>query len=66
MQSVDEFRNGLISVTSTQLLYIALDKGEISLMEFLLEQSLYYASYKEYLDTERELENTIIELRQYE
>ena len=64
-KSVEDYRNMLAKFNNHNLLKTALDKGEISLTEYLLEQSLYFESYRKMLDSELELYKTIAELNQY-
>ena len=50
-----------LSVTSSQdLLKIALDKGQLSLINYLLELSVYYETVDKYLETERDYQQMCI------
>ena len=64
-KSVNDYRLSLISYDNSDLLKIALDKGEISLINYILELSLYYESVNKLLDLERDLNKTLAELNQY-
>jgi outer membrane protein TolC len=64
-QAVDEFRSGLAELDSTPLLRKALEKGEISLIEYVLELSLYYASAEHLLQEELNLARALAVLNQY-
>ena len=55
----------LQQVNSTDLLKKALDKGEISLIDYLLEFSIYYESIKTSLKMEHELNVAVAELNKY-
>lgn len=50
---------------NSEFLNTALESGEISLIEYILEQSYYYENYTKLLEIERELSRTITELNQY-
>ncbi len=64
-KNVIEYRSNLKLYSNTELLKKALDKGEISLIDYMLELSIYYESIKKILELERELNKTIAELNQY-
>lgn len=56
-----------LSVTSSQdLLKMALDKGQLSLINYLLELSVYYETVDQYLETERDYQLAVAELQQWE
>ncbi|SBV97843.1 conserved exported hypothetical protein [uncultured Dysgonomonas sp.] len=56
-----------LSVTSSQdLLKMALDKGQLSLINYLLELSVYYETVDKYLETERDYQLAVAELQQWE
>jgi hypothetical protein len=55
----------LKSFDNSELLVKALDKGEISLMDYILELSIYYESVTHLLKLEREMNKTVAELNQY-
>ncbi|MFV0328815.1 MAG: TolC family protein [Dysgonomonas sp.] len=56
-----------LSVTNNQgLLKKALDKGQLSLINYLLELSVYYETMDKYLETERDYQLAVAELQQWE
>lgn len=63
--SVSEFRKELQKYSNTDLLQKALDKGEISLVEYIFELSMYYESTDELLNMERNLNKASIELNKF-
>jgi outer membrane protein TolC len=66
MQStLNHYRQTLESVNSTHLLSKALNKGEISFIEYLMELNIYNTGIREYLDTEKEYHRTITDLLYY-
>jgi len=64
-KNVDDYRVKLLKFNSSGLLKTALDKGEISLIDYILELSFYYGGVNKLLELERNLNNTIAELNQY-
>ncbi len=64
-KTVFDYQTSLQSFVNTELLYKALEKGEISLLEYILELSVYYSSATNLLETEKEINKTIVELYQY-
>lgn len=60
-----DYKTKLQSFNNSELLKKALDKGEISLIDYMLELSIYYASVNDLLELERELNKTMAELNQY-
>ena len=63
--SLVEFRQGLQAYSNTDLLQRALDLGELSLAEYLFEQTFYYESFNKLMATEKELYDTVAELNRY-
>lgn len=56
-----------LSVTSSQdLLKMALYKGQLSLINYLLELSVYYETVDKYLETERDYQLAVAELQQWD
>jgi outer membrane protein TolC len=49
------YREALQTVNSSELLKKALDAGEISLIEYMLELTMYYETYDKFLSIENEL-----------
>ena len=64
-KNTNDYRINLSSFNSSELLKKALDKGEISLITYILELSIYYESINKLLEAERELNKTIAELNQF-
>lgn len=60
--SVDDYRLKLKDFNNTNLLQKALDKGEISLVEYLYELSFYYDSFENLLGMERDLNRVVVEM----
>ncbi len=63
--SVVDYRLSLTSFDHSDLLEKALDKGEITLINYILELSIYYQSRDNLLILERDLNSTLAELNQY-
>jgi len=63
-RAVGEFRSGLAALDSTPLLRKALEKGEISLIDYVLELSLLYESTEHLLQEELNLAKALAVLRQ--
>ena len=57
-QNIAEFRNQLSLESDLEMLQKALDKGAISLTEYLFEMKVYYDSLEKLLEMERELSIT--------
>ncbi len=62
---VKDYRSSLQPLESTSLLKKALDSGEISLINYILELSFYYESVNKMLEMERDLSKSVAELNQY-
>jgi cobalt-zinc-cadmium efflux system outer membrane protein len=65
LKNVNEYRSSLISYDSSELSKKALDKGEISLINYLIEFSLYYESVNKLLELERDMNKAMAELNRY-
>ena len=65
-QNVAGYRDGLSQYYNTAFLKTALDKGEISLINYITEFSFYYESINNLLNSERELNKVNAELNQFE
>ena len=63
--NANEYRSSLLSIDSSELLKKALDKGGISLINYILELSFYYQSVNKLLEMERDLSKSVAELNQY-
>jgi outer membrane protein, heavy metal efflux system len=64
-KNVNDYRLNFRLFDNSVLLKKALDKGEITLIEYMLELSIYYDSVKNLLDLELDLNNAMAELNQY-
>jgi outer membrane protein TolC len=64
-KNVNEYRSGLLAFDSSELSKKALDHGEISLIDYLMEFSLYYESVNKLLELERDMNTTMAELSRY-
>jgi hypothetical protein len=64
-KNVNEYRSGVLSFDSSELLKKALDKGEISLINYIVEFSLYYESVNKLLELERDMNKSVAELNRY-
>ncbi len=63
--NVSDYKIKLRTYNNTDLLKKAFDKGEISLVNYIIELSIYYESENNLLKLERDLNKTIAELNQY-
>lgn len=61
-----EYRNVLEITNNRDLLKKALDKGQLSLINYLLELGIYYETIDKYLETERDYQLAVAELQQWE
>ncbi len=64
-KSLDEYRLAISSVSNTALLDKALRLGEITVIEYFLETSLYQNALLHFLKTELEYQVSVAELMQY-
>lgn len=64
-KNLEEYRSLLLAFDSSELLMKALDQGEISLIDYMLELSIYYESVNTLLEMERYLNKTYAELNQF-
>ncbi|MEA5127624.1 MAG: TolC family protein [Proteiniphilum sp.] len=58
----EKYRQSLITANNTELLKKALDAGEISLLEYMVEMGLYYETINQALETERDYHKAFAEL----
>lgn len=63
--SVNDYRLSLSSFNHSDLLKKAFDKGEITLINYILELSIYYQSKENLLLLERDMNSTLAELNQF-
>jgi outer membrane protein TolC len=64
-KNLKDYREKLQECNNSDLVLKALDKGEISLLEYLFELTVYYESVDQLIETERNLHRTWVELNQY-
>ena len=64
-ENTGEYRNKILELDNSRLLEIALDAGEISLVEYLFELALHYESIDRLLELEKNLRIAIAEMYQY-
>jgi outer membrane protein TolC len=64
-KNVNDYKSKLQNFDSTDLLKKALDKGEITLIDYILELSIYYESINKLLQSELEMNKTQAVLNQY-
>ncbi|MBI5538646.1 MAG: TolC family protein [Bacteroidia bacterium] len=65
-KTVDAYRLTLMSANNAELLKTAFDKGEISLIDYMMELAFYYSSINSMFETEKELQKVISELTIYQ
>jgi len=65
-QSTNEFHQALETLNNNDLLLIALESGEISVLEYLMELSIYYDTIEMALGTKRELQETVARLQAFQ
>lgn len=58
----NKYRQSLATVNNTQLLKKALDAGEISLLDYIVEIGLYYTTINQTLEAERDYQKALAEL----
>lgn len=63
--NANDYKSKLQTFDSSELLKKALDKGEITLIDYILELSIYYESINKLLRSELEMNKTLAELNQY-
>jgi len=64
-KNVSDYRTNLNKFDNTALLEKALNKGEITLIEYMMELSIYYESVNNLLELDRDLNRTYAELIYY-
>jgi cobalt-zinc-cadmium efflux system outer membrane protein len=64
-KSLNDYRENLKALDSSDLVAKALDKGQIELIDYILELSIYYQSVNQMLESERNLNKVVAELNQY-
>jgi len=63
--SIDDYQSKLTELYQLELLTKALDKGEITLIEFMMELSIFYESKNNLLELKRDFQFTLAELKQF-
>jgi outer membrane protein TolC len=63
---LNDYRQNMLSDNTLSFLKKALDAGEISLIDYLMEASIYYEAINSRLETERDFHLTVAELRRWE
>ncbi len=64
-KSINEYETNLQAFNNSELLYKALEKGELDLINYIMELSFYYESYSNLLDMEREMQKITAQMYQY-
>lgn len=65
-KTASNYRTTLQSANNEELLKKALEQGQLSLIEYLMELSVYYAAVDNALEAERDCQYAIAELQQWE
>jgi hypothetical protein len=65
-KTANDYNQNKLQENTLSLLKKALDAGEISLIDYILELGMYYESVNNRLETERDLHLTVAELMQWE
>lgn len=63
---VEEYQSLLLNTNNIELLSKALDKGEISSIEYFMEQSYFYSAHDKLLLSESELQKKVAELYKFQ
>ena len=64
-KNVGEYRTQLEPLDHSDLLIKALDAGEITLIEYIMELSIYYESMNRLLELERDMKKSVARLNRY-
>jgi len=62
LENALQYRNSLETVNNTDLLKKALDKGQISILDYIVEIGLYYEVLNRALEAERDYQIAFAEL----
>ena len=62
----NEYAEALSSQRTDELLNKALETGQISMIDYFVEITLLYDSMQNYLDVEKEYQNAVAQLLQYQ
>jgi len=64
--SLNDYRKELDDCNNTRLAAKALEAGEISMIDYLMELTVYYESFNNMIEIQRNLHQTLAELKRYE
>jgi len=64
-KNVKGYRSNLEQYDNSELIKKAFNKGEITLIDYMLELAFYYESINNLLELEKELNGTFAELKRY-
>ncbi|MFV0593605.1 MAG: TolC family protein [Draconibacterium sp.] len=64
--SLSDYQKELNACNNTRLAARALKAGEISMIDYIMELSVYYESFNNMIDIQKDLHQTLAELKQYE
>lgn len=64
--SLNDYRQELDACNNTDLAAKALEAGEISMIDYIMEITVYYESFNNMIEIEKELHQALAELKQYE
>jgi outer membrane protein, heavy metal efflux system len=64
--NLKDYKEKLVLFSNSELLKKALDKGEISLIDYIFELTVFYESVNKSMEMERDVNKTIAELTQYQ
>lgn len=64
--SFNDYRNELELCDNTELAAKALEAGEISMIEYIMELTVYYESFNNMIEIQKNLHQTLAELKKYE
>lgn len=62
LKQVAEYESLLADINSFELLQLALEKGEISLVDYLMEYSIYHESHEKLFELERDAAQNFVEI----
>lgn len=63
--NLEQYRSEWQTVADFNLLTLALEGGQITLIEFLMEQSVYQTAFTQFLEAERDMHKAYVELMQW-
>jgi len=64
--SLNDYQQVLDACNNTELAAKALEAGEISMIDYIMELTVYYDSFDNMLEIKKDLYQTMAELQQYE